>query len=122
LVFTGGISNDLDLDGRRCQVLYFLLETVINVGIAGGTTTHDDGLEESLSDIDITGLDGRVAEFVHALDIFSNIHRLEESFRASDHLVAKGDNGSIWQVIGLFLFTAFRESLQFSLIIKSYIS
>lgn len=103
LVLTGGISNDLDLNGRGGQVLDFLLQTVINVGETGGTTGHDDVLEESLPDIDVTLNDGRMGQFVHALNVLADLHRLEESLRASDHLVAHGDDSAVREVEGLLL-------------------
>ena len=38
LVLTGGISDNLDLNGGGGKVLDFLLETVIDVRVAGGSS------------------------------------------------------------------------------------
>ncbi|KNC31145.1 hypothetical protein FF38_13950 [Lucilia cuprina] len=63
-VFAFWGSDDLDLDGGGSQGGDFLLHTIGNTGVHGGTTRHDNVGVQVLTDIYVTLHDGVVDGFV----------------------------------------------------------
>merc|ERR1719167_891509 len=59
-------SNDLDLNGRGSKGSDFLLHTVSNTRVHGGTSRHDSVGIEILTDVNITLHDGVVGGLVDA--------------------------------------------------------
>merc|ERR1711999_51006 len=94
-------SNDLDLDGRRSKGSDFLLHTVSNTRVHGGTSRHDSVGIEILTDVNITLHDGVVCGLVDATGFHSKEGRLEEGFRAAETLIADGDDLAVRKFIGL---------------------
>merc|ERR1711999_61826 len=94
-------SNDLDLDGRRSKGSDFLLHTVSNTRVHGGTSRHDSVGIEILTDVNITLHDGVVCGLVDATGFHSKEGRLEEGFRAAETLIADGDDLAVGKLIGL---------------------
>merc|ERR1719341_455759 len=63
-VFSLRGSNDLNLDGGWCEGGDFLLHTISNTRVHGGTTRQDIVGEEILTDINVTPHDGVEDSFV----------------------------------------------------------
>merc|ERR1712014_171961 len=94
-------SNDLDLNGRRSKGSDFLLHTVSNTRVHGGTSRHDSVGIEILTDVNITLHDGVVGGLMDATSFHSKEGRLEEGFRAAEALIANGDDLAVRKFIGL---------------------
>ena len=77
-------SNNLDLHGAWGQSGDFLLHTVSNTRVHGGTTRHDDVGVQVLTDINIALHDGVVGGLVNTSGFKTNEGRLEESFRSTE--------------------------------------
>ena len=91
-VFTLRGSDDLDLDGRGSQSGDFLLHTISNTGVHGGTTRQDSVGIQILADVDIALHDRVVDSLVDAARFHTQEGRLEEGFRATEPLVTDGDD------------------------------
>jgi len=100
-VFSLWGSNDLDLDGGWSQGSDFLLHTVGNTGVHGGTSRQDSVGVQVLSDIDVALHDGVVHGLVDTARFHTQEGRLEEGLRATETLVTDGDDLSIRQFVGL---------------------
>merc|ERR1711893_51656 len=94
-------SNDLDLDGGWSKGSDFLLHTVSNTRVHGGTSRHDSVGIEILTDVNITLHDGVVGGLVDATGFHSKEGRLEEGLRAAEALIANGDDLAVRKFIGL---------------------
>merc|ERR1719419_195913 len=79
----------------------FLLHTVSNSRVHGGTSRHDSVGIEILTDVNITLHDGVVGGLVDATGFHSKEGRLEEGFRAAETLIADGDDLAARKFIGL---------------------
>merc|ERR1712086_347284 len=85
-------SDDLDLGGLRHKALQLGLETLRHVGEHGGTTRHDNVLEEVLADIEVAVVDSLFGELVETHHLLTVEGRLEHELRATDHLVVDSHN------------------------------
>merc|ERR1719369_1300212 len=94
-------SNDLDLQGGCGGISDFLLDTVSNTGVHGGTTRQDDVGEEILSDVNIAGLDTVAEGLVDANGFHTDHGWVEENLRATEALVTNGDDLTVGEFIGL---------------------
>jgi len=101
-VFTLRGSDDLDLNGGWSQGSDFLLHSVSNTRVHGGTTRQDGVGVQVLTDIDVALHDGVVNGLVDTARFHTQEGRLEESLRATETLVTDGDDLTVGQVIGLF--------------------
>merc|ERR1719481_1313835 len=88
-------SNDLDLDGGRSKSSDLLLHPVSNTRVHGGASGHDSVGIKILTDVNITLHDGVVGGLVDATGFHSKEGRLEESLRATETLIANGDDLAI---------------------------
>merc|ERR1719374_258076 len=94
-------SNDLDLDGGRSKSSDLLLHPVSNTRVHGGASRHDCVGIEILTDINIALHDGVVGGLVDAAGFHSKEGRLEESLRATETLIANGDDLAVGEFIRL---------------------
>merc|ERR1712108_10552 len=94
-------SNDLDLDGGWSKGGDFLLHTVSNTRVHGGASRHDSVGIQILTDVNIALHDGVVGGLVDAAGFHSKEGRLEESFRATETLIADGDDLAVGKLIRL---------------------
>merc|ERR1712112_546373 len=94
-------SNDLDLDGGWSKSGDFLLHTVSNTRVHGGASGHDSVSIEILTDVNIALHDGVVGGLVDSTGFHSKEGRLEESLRATETLIADGDDLAVGKFIGL---------------------
>merc|ERR1712086_687232 len=85
-------SDDLTLGGLRHKALQLGLETLRHVGEHGGTTRHDNVLEEVLADIEVAVVDSLFGELVETHHLLTIEGRLEHELRATDHLVVDSHN------------------------------
>ena len=99
-VFSFWWSDDLDLHGGWSKGGDFLLHTISNTWVHGGTTGEDSVGVKILSDIDIALHDGVVSGLVDTGRFHSEEGWLEESLWASESLVADGDD--LWEDVRLF--------------------
>jgi hypothetical protein len=100
-VFTLRGSDDLDLNGGWSQGGDFLLHSVGNTRVHGGTSGQDGVGVQVLSDIDVALHDGVVHGLVDSAGFHSQEGRLEEGLRATETLVTNGDDLTIGQFVGL---------------------
>merc|ERR1719438_661247 len=121
-VFPFWRSNDLDLDGGGSQGSDFLLHTISNTRIHGGATRQDSVGVEVLPDINITLHDGVVDSFVNTTGFHSQERGLEEGFRATEPLIANGDDLAIGKLIGLLQTSGSSSSGHFLLKVKGNIA
>merc|ERR1719320_2323028 len=94
-------SNDLDLDGGRSKSSNFLLHTVSNTRVHGGASRHDSVGIQVLTDVNIALHDGVVGGLVDSIGFHSKEGRLEKSLRATETLIADGDDLSVGKFIRL---------------------
>jgi len=95
-------SDDLDLHGGWGEGGDFLLHTIGNTGVHGGTTREDVVGVEVLSDINVALHDGVVSGLVDTGGFHTNEGWLEEGLGASESLVTNGDDLSVGKLVGLF--------------------
>ena len=95
-------SDNLDLDGGGSKSGDFLLHSVSNTRVHGGTSGHDGVGVQVLSDVNIALHDGVVGGFVNTTGFHSQEGRLEESFRGSESFITNGDDLTVRKFIGLF--------------------
>ena len=100
-VFPLGWSNDLDLHCGRSQGCDLLLHTVSNARVHGAASRENGVGVEILTDVDVTLHDGVVASLVDTGRFHTKEAGLEESLRASETLVANGDDLSVGQFVAL---------------------
>uniref|UniRef100_A0A8W7PQJ3 Uncharacterized protein n=1 Tax=Anopheles coluzzii TaxID=1518534 RepID=A0A8W7PQJ3_ANOCL len=100
-VFTLWRGNDLDLDGGRGQGGDFLLHTISNTRVHGGTAGHDSVGVQVLTDVDVALHDGVVDGLVDTARFHTQEGRLEQSLRAAETLVTDGDDLSVGKLVRL---------------------
>merc|ERR1719508_744910 len=115
-------SNDLDLDGGGSKSSDFLLHTVSNTGVHGGASGHDSVGIEILTDINIALHDGVVGGLMDAAGFHSEEGWLEESLRATETLIANGDDLAVGKFIRLLKGGGGSGSGHFLLKVKSNIA
>merc|ERR1711885_76318 len=94
-------GNDLDLDGGWSKSGDLLLHTVSNTGVHGGASGHDSVGVQVLTDVNIALHDGVVGGLVDATGFHSKEGRLEEGLRATETLIANGDDLTVGKLIRL---------------------
>merc|ERR1719367_1284614 len=99
-VFSFWWSNDLDLNGGWCQGSDFLLHSVGNTWVHGGTSRHDGVGVQVLTDINITLHVGVVSGLMDTAGFHSQERWLEEGLRGTESFIANGDNLAIGKLIG----------------------
>ena len=94
-------GDDLDHVLLWAEGIDFLLESVGETLVEGGTTGHDDVGVEILSDIDITLLDGLVTHGVHTEDFVTLLDEawLEEGLWTAESSGVDGDHLSVWELV-----------------------
>jgi len=115
-------SNDLDLHGGRSKSSQFLLHAVSNSREHGVSSRQDNVSVQVLTDVNITLHDGVVGGFVKTSSFHSEEGWLEHSLRASESLVANGDDLSVRQFVGLLKSRGGSSSLHLSLEVKSNVA
>uniref|UniRef100_A0A1Y1KA12 Uncharacterized protein n=1 Tax=Photinus pyralis TaxID=7054 RepID=A0A1Y1KA12_PHOPY len=110
-VLSLGRSNDLDLHGRRSKSSDFLLHTVGETGVHGGTTRHNNVAIQILSYINIALHDGVESGDVDTARFETKDGRLEQSLGGAESLVANGDDLTVRKFVGLLEAGALRSSL-----------
>jgi len=121
-VFTLRWSNDLDLDGGWSQGGDFLLHSVSNTWVHGGTSGQYSVGVQVLSDIDVALHDGVVHGLMDTARFHSQEGRLEEGLRAPETFITDGDDLSIGQFVGLLEGGGSRGGGHFLLKVKSNIA
>ena len=101
-VFSFWWGDDLDLHGGWGKGGDFLLHTISNTRVHGGTTGENVVGIKVLSDINIALHDGVVGGFVNTGGFHTNEGWLEEGFWASESFVTNGDDLSVGKFIGFF--------------------
>ena len=91
-VFALGGSDDLDLDGGWGQGGDFLLHTISNTGVHGGSAGEDSVGVQILTDVDVALHDRVVDGLVDTARFHTQERGLEEGLGAAESLVADGDD------------------------------
>jgi len=99
-VFSLWGSNDLDLNGGWSQSSDFLLHSVSNTRVHGGTTGQDSVGVQVLTDVNVALHDGVVDGLVDSAGFHSQEGWLEEGLWATESLITNGDDLTIGQFIG----------------------
>jgi len=94
-------SDDLDLHGGWGEGGDFLLHSIGNTGVHGGTAREDVVGVEILSDINVALHDGVVGGLVDTGGFHTNEGWLEEGLGASESLVTNGDDLTVGKFVGL---------------------
>jgi len=94
-------SDDLDLHGGWGKGGDFLLHSIGNTGVHGGTAREDVVGVEVLSDIDVALHDGVVGGLVDTSGFHTDEGWLEEGLGASESLVTNGDDLTVGKFVGL---------------------
>jgi len=101
-VFSLWWSNDLDLHGGWSKSSDFLLHSVGNTWVHGGTSGKDVVSVKILTDVNVALHDGVVGGLVDTSSFHTEEGWLEEGFWATESFVSDGDDLSIWQFVALF--------------------
>jgi len=101
-VFSLWWSNDLDLHGGWGKTGDFLLHSVGNTWVHGGTSGKDVVSVKILTDVNVALHDGVVGGLVDTSSFHTEEGWLEEGFWATESFVSDGDDLSIWQFVALF--------------------
>jgi hypothetical protein len=135
-VFTLRRSNDLDLHRGRGEGSDFLLHTIGDTRVHGGTTRldnsqqigqrrfwvpetyHDDVAVQILTNINIALHDGVEGGHVDAAGFETENRWLEEGLRSSESLVADGDHLTVGKFVGFLQAGALRSGLDLLFEIK----
>merc|ERR1712117_912252 len=115
-------SNDLDLDGGWSQGSDFLLHSVGNTWVHGGTSRHDGVGVQVLTDVNIALHDGVVGGLMDTAGFHSQEGRLEEGLRGTEPLIANGDDLAVGKLIGLLQGGGGSSSSHFLLEVKGNIA
>merc|ERR1711946_83566 len=99
-VFTLRGSDDLDLNGGWGQGGDFLLHTIGNTGVHGGSTGEDGVGVQVLTDINVALHDRVVDGLVDTARFHTQEGWLEQGFGATESLVTNGDDLSVGQFVG----------------------
>ena len=100
-VFTFWWGDDLDLHGGWGKGGDFLLHTIGNTWVHGGTTGEDVVGIQVLADVNVAFHDGVVSGLVDTSGFHTNEGWLEKSFWATETFVTDGDNLTVGKFIGL---------------------
>merc|ERR1719164_444533 len=87
-VFALGRCNHLDLHGGWCKGDHLLGETLLDAGVHGGASGHNDVAVQVLADVHIALHDGLVGGLVHTLGLLANQGWVEEHLGAAESLVS----------------------------------
>jgi len=101
-VFSFWWSNDLDLHGGWSKSSDFLLHSVGNTWVHGGTSGKDVVGIKILTDVNVALHDGVVGGLVDTSSFHTDEGWLEEGFWATESFVSDGDDLSIRQFVALF--------------------
>merc|ERR1711970_183998 len=101
-IFTFWWSNDLDLHGGWGKGGDFLLHTISNTWVHGGTAGEDVVGIEILTDVNVALHDGVVGGLVDTSGFHTNEGWLEEGLWASETFVTNGDDLSVGEFVRLF--------------------
>jgi hypothetical protein len=121
-VFTLWGSNDLDLNGGWSQGSDFLLHSVSNTRVHGGTTGQDSVGVQVLTDVDIALHDGVVDGLVDSARFHSQEGWLEEGLWATETFITNGDDLTIRQFIGFLKGSGSGSGGHFLFEVQSYIA
>jgi len=94
-------GDDLDLHGGWGKGGDFLLHTVSNTWVHGGTAGEDVVGVEVLSDVNVALHDGVVGGLVDTGGLHTDEGWLEEGLWASESLVTDGDDLTVWELVAL---------------------
>jgi len=94
-------SNNLDLNGGWSKGGDFLLHTISNTGVHGGTSRHDSVGIKILPDINIALHDGVVGGLVDTTGLHTQERGLEQSLGAPEPLISDGDHLSVRKLVRL---------------------
>lgn len=100
-VFPLGGSDDLDLHCAGSQGSDFLLHTVSNTRVHGGTSGQDAVGVQILTDINVALHDGVEGGLMDTARLHTQEGRLEQGLWATETFVADGDDLTIRQLVGL---------------------
>jgi len=95
-------GNDLDLHGGWGKGSDLLLHAVGDARVHGGASRQDCVGVQVLPDVDVTLHDGVVGGLVNTAGFHTQEGRLEEGLRASETLIADGDDLAVGKLVGLF--------------------
>jgi len=95
-----GRGNDLDLDGGGCQGRDFLLHSVGDAGVHGGSARQDSVGVQILPNVHVALHDGVVDCLVDAAGLHAQERGLEEGLWAPEPLVADGDDLTVGELVG----------------------
>jgi hypothetical protein len=131
-------SDNLDLHGRGCEGGDFLLHTVGDTRVHGGSTRlcwvsshsisvnlltyHDNVAVQVFPDVDIALHDRVESGDVNATALETQDRRLEKSFRGAETLVANGDDLPIGKLVGLLQAGALAGGLDLLLEVESNVA
>jgi len=91
-VFTLRRGNDLDLDGGGGKGGDFLLHTIGNTGVHGGSAGEDSVGVQILTDVDVALHDRVVDGLVDTARFHTQERGLEEGLRATESLITNGND------------------------------
>jgi hypothetical protein len=94
-------GDDLDLHGGWSEGSDFLLHSIGNTWVHGGTAGEDVVSVKVLSDINIALHDGVVGGLVDTGGFHTDEGWLEEGFWASKSFVTDGDDLTVWELVRL---------------------
>jgi len=95
-------SNNLDLNCGWSQGGDFLLHSVSNTGVHGGTSGQDSVGVQILTNVNIALHNGVVNGLVDSAAFHTQERGLEQGLGATEPFVANGDNLTVRKLIGLF--------------------
>jgi len=98
-VFPFWWRDDLDFHGGWSQSGDFLLHSIGNTWVHGGTAGQNVVSVKVLSDIDIALHDGVVSSFVDTGGFHTDEGWLKESLWASESFVTDGDDLTVWEFV-----------------------
>ena len=100
-VFALWWGNDLDLHRGRGETGDFLLHTVRDSGVHGGSSGQDGVGVQVLTDVDVALHDGVIGGLVDAGALHSQEGWLEHGLGATESLVADGDDLAVRKLVAL---------------------
>lgn len=121
-VFSLWGSNDLDLNGGWSQGSDFLLHSVSNTRVHGGTTGQDSVGVQILTDVDIALHDGVVDGLVDSARFHTQERWLEEGLWATESFITNGDDLTIRQFIGFLKGSGSGSGGHFLFKVQSYVA
>lgn len=101
---------------------HFLGESLGNILVHSGASTHQDIGKQVFTHIDVALLDGLIAELMKPRELHAHEQRFEQCFGASESLISNFDDLSIWQFVGYSFIAGFLTLLQFGFIVHGYVA